>query len=67
MMRIRASRASSTLPAIPPISIPSGLHSSGLPMGVQLIARPFEEETLLRAGHALERALELPALRPTCA
>ena len=51
----------------PAISIPSGLHGTGLPMGVQLIARPFEEETLLRAGDALERALELPALRPTCA
>jgi len=51
----------------PAISIPSGLHSSGLPMGIQLIARPFEEETLLRAADALERALDLPALRPTCA
>ena len=48
----------------PAISIPSGQHTTGLPMGVQLIARPFEEETLLRAGDAVQRALDLPALRP---
>ncbi|MDP6734178.1 MAG: amidase [Gammaproteobacteria bacterium] len=48
----------------PAISIPSGLHSTGLPMGVQVIARPFEEETLLRAGDAIQRAIDLPALRP---
>ena len=51
----------------PAISIPSGRHSTGLPMGVQVIARPFEEETLLRAGDAVQRALDLPALRPPCA
>ena len=48
----------------PAISIPSGQHTTGLPMGVQLIARPFEEETLLRAGDAVQRALDLPTLRP---
>jgi len=49
----------------PAISIPSGMHLTGLPMGVQVIARPFEEETLLRAGDAIQRALDLPVLRPT--
>ena len=48
----------------PAITIPSGMHSMGLPMGVQVIARPFEEETLLRAGDAIQRALDLPVLRP---
>ena len=48
----------------PAISIPSGMHSTGLPMGVQVIARPFEETTLLRAGDAMQRALDLPTLRP---
>ena len=48
----------------PAMSLPSGWHSSGLPMGVQLIARPFEEVTLLRAGDTIERALDLPIRRP---
>ena len=48
----------------PAITIPSGMHSMGLPMGVQVIARPFEEATLLRAGDALQRALDLPTPRP---
>lgn len=48
----------------PAMSIPSGWHSTGLPMGAQMIARPFEESTLLRAGHALERALNIPKRRP---
>ena len=48
----------------PAITIPSGMHSMGLPMGVQVIARPFEEETLLRAGDAIQRALDLPTPRP---
>jgi aspartyl-tRNA(Asn)/glutamyl-tRNA(Gln) amidotransferase subunit A len=38
----------------PAISLPSGLHNLGLPMGVQLVGRPFEEPDLLRVAHALE-------------
>ena len=38
------------------ISIPAGLSKSGLPIGVQLMGRPFEEDILLRASRALERA-----------
>jgi aspartyl-tRNA(Asn)/glutamyl-tRNA(Gln) amidotransferase subunit A len=38
----------------PALSMPSGWHSSGLPMGLQLIARPFEESTLLRVAHRIE-------------
>ncbi len=49
----------------PAMTLPSGWHSKGLPMGVQLIARHFEEATLLRAGDAIERALDLPIRRPS--
>ncbi len=42
---------------LPGLSIPCGL-SEGLPVGLQLIGRQFSENTLFRAGHALERALE---------
>lgn len=48
----------------PAMSMPSGWHSTGLPMGIQLIARPFEESTLLRVGDALERALDIETRRP---
>jgi aspartyl-tRNA(Asn)/glutamyl-tRNA(Gln) amidotransferase subunit A len=40
------------------ISVPAGFSTSGLPIGVQLIGRPFGEETLLRAAYAFEQATE---------
>ncbi len=48
----------------PAMSLPLGLHSSGLPMGVQLIGRHFEEATLFQIGNALEKHLEWKPLRP---
>jgi aspartyl-tRNA(Asn)/glutamyl-tRNA(Gln) amidotransferase subunit A len=41
---------------LPGISVPSGLDAQGLPLGLQLIGRPFEEETLFALGSALEQA-----------
>jgi aspartyl-tRNA(Asn)/glutamyl-tRNA(Gln) amidotransferase subunit A len=38
----------------PAITIPCGIHSSGLPMGVQLVGRHFEENVLLKTAHFLE-------------
>src|SRR6185369_14310930 len=40
------------------MSIPAGFSSSGLPIGLQLIGKPFAEETILRAAHAFEQATE---------
>ncbi|MEK6303999.1 MAG: Asp-tRNA(Asn)/Glu-tRNA(Gln) amidotransferase subunit GatA [Acidobacteriota bacterium] len=45
------------LAGIPGISLPCGLSSNGLPIGVQLIGRQFDEATLLRAARNLEQAL----------
>lgn len=45
------------LAGVPGISLPCGLSSNGLPIGVQLIGRQFDEATLLRAAHNLEQAL----------
>ena len=45
-----------SLTALPAISIPGGFTSDGLPIGLQLGARPFAEETLFRAAHAYEQA-----------
>jgi aspartyl-tRNA(Asn)/glutamyl-tRNA(Gln) amidotransferase subunit A len=46
----------SCLAGLPGLSIPCGL-SEGLPVGFQLIGPQFSENTLFRAGHALERAI----------
>ena len=42
------------LAGIPGISVPGGF-SEGLPVGLQLLARPFDEAVLLRAGHAFQQ------------
>jgi aspartyl-tRNA(Asn)/glutamyl-tRNA(Gln) amidotransferase subunit A len=47
----------SNMAGMPGLSIPCGL-SEGLPVGLQLIGPQFSENTLFRAGHALEQALE---------
>ena len=44
------------LTALPAISIPGGFTSDNLPIGLQLGARPFAEETLFRAAYAFEQA-----------
>jgi aspartyl-tRNA(Asn)/glutamyl-tRNA(Gln) amidotransferase subunit A len=44
------------LAALPGLSVPCGVHAeSRLPVGLQLVGRPFDEATLLRAARALER------------
>ena len=40
----------------PALSVLCGLHSTGLPMGVQFVGRPFEEAAILGVGQAVERA-----------
>ena len=49
------------LAGLPGISVPAGLSSEGLPLGLQLIGKTFDEETLLRAAYALEQAAEFTA------
>ncbi|WP_341705246.1 Asp-tRNA(Asn)/Glu-tRNA(Gln) amidotransferase subunit GatA [Ferrovibrio sp.] len=49
------------LAGLPGMSVPAGLNSAGLPLGLQLIGKPFDEATLLRAGRALEKAADFRA------
>ena len=44
------------LAGLPGISVPGGLSESGLPLGLQLIGKAFDEATVLRAGLAIEQA-----------
>jgi aspartyl-tRNA(Asn)/glutamyl-tRNA(Gln) amidotransferase subunit A len=61
-------RRSYTTPAslagVPALSVPCGLTEGGLPIGLQLIGRRFDEATLLRAGRAYERVGGWAGRRP---
>jgi len=54
-----------TVPAnmagLPALSVPAGLSSQGLPLGLQVVGRAFDEATVLRVGRALERAADFDA------
>ncbi len=58
-----------TIPAnmagIPAISVPCGFDKAGLPVGLQLMARPFAEGMLLRAAHGYEQAAGWHQERPS--
>ncbi|GBR26964.1 Asp-tRNA(Asn)/Glu-tRNA(Gln) amidotransferase subunit GatA [Gluconobacter japonicus] len=49
-----------TVPAsmagVPALSVPAGLDAQGVPLGLQLIGKFFDEETLIAAGHVIEQA-----------
>ena len=52
------------LAGTPAIAVPCGFTRSGLPISVQLIARRFDEATLLRVAHAYEQATDWATRRP---
>jgi aspartyl-tRNA(Asn)/glutamyl-tRNA(Gln) amidotransferase subunit A len=52
------------LAGLPAISIPGGFTGAGLPIGLQLIGRPFQEANLLAVAHAYESAHEWHAKHP---
>jgi aspartyl-tRNA(Asn)/glutamyl-tRNA(Gln) amidotransferase subunit A len=50
---------------LPGLSVPGGFSSQGLPLGLQIIGKPFDEATVLRAGQAIEHAVgRTPMPRP---
>jgi aspartyl-tRNA(Asn)/glutamyl-tRNA(Gln) amidotransferase subunit A len=52
---------------LPALSVPCGFASDGRPVGLQLVGRPFDEATVLRAGHAYEQATGWWRRRPALA
>jgi len=56
--------SSANLAGIPAMSVNCGFTRSGLPIGLQIMGRPFEEETVLRVAHAYEQATTWRARRP---
>ena len=53
-----------SLANIPALAVPSGFSQEGLPLSLQIAGRPFDETTVLRAGHAYEQATEWHTRRP---
>jgi aspartyl-tRNA(Asn)/glutamyl-tRNA(Gln) amidotransferase subunit A len=49
----------------PVLMLPNGFGRNGLPLGMQILGRPFGEETIVRIGHAYERATEWHTRRPS--
>jgi aspartyl-tRNA(Asn)/glutamyl-tRNA(Gln) amidotransferase subunit A len=48
----------------PVLALPNGFGRNGLPLGMQILGRPFGEPTILRVGHAYEQTTEWHAKRP---
>jgi len=49
---------------LPGLSVPGALSAEGLPLGLQLIGRPFDEETLFSLGAVIEQAAGRFAPKP---
>lgn len=49
------------------LSVPCGFDDAGLPIGLQILGKAFDEQTILRAGHAYERVTDWHTRRPEIA
>jgi aspartyl-tRNA(Asn)/glutamyl-tRNA(Gln) amidotransferase subunit A len=52
------------LAGVPGISVPCGFSSTGLPLGLQIIGKHFDESTIYRVAHAFEQATDFHTKRP---
>jgi aspartyl-tRNA(Asn)/glutamyl-tRNA(Gln) amidotransferase subunit A len=55
---------SANLAGVPGINVNCGFTKSGLPIGLQIIGKPFDEQTILKAAHAFEQATDWHKQRP---
>ena len=64
----RASHTSGfSLASVPALSVPCGFTRAGLPIGMQIVGRPFDEATVFRVGDAYERTNPTHDRRPVLA
>ncbi len=57
---------SANLAGVPAISIPCGFSKSNLPIGLQFLAKPFDEGNLFKLAHAFEQNTEFHKKRASC-
>ena len=50
-----------SLAGLPALSVPAGVDAGGLPLGLHLIGRKLDEETVLKVGHVIEQAAQFSA------
>ncbi len=55
---------SPNLAGLPAMSVPCGYDQKNLPIGMQILAKPFDEKTMLRAGYAFEAAQSFAKVNP---
>ncbi len=55
---------SASLAGVPAVSLPCGFSQQGLPIGMQIMGRPFEEDVILRVARAYELAMNWRKKRP---
>ena len=60
----RSNMAPFNMTGLPALALPCGFAPNGLPVSLQLAGRPFDEATVLRAGHAYEQATDWHHRRP---
>jgi aspartyl-tRNA(Asn)/glutamyl-tRNA(Gln) amidotransferase subunit A len=60
----RSYSSPASLAGVPAMALPAGFSSGGLPIGAQLIGRPFAEDVLLRAAHVHEQETDWLRRRP---
>ncbi|OBA58897.1 hypothetical protein A5647_19065 [Mycobacterium sp. 1100029.7] len=56
--------ATEQIAGLPALSVPCGFTDAGLPIGLQIIGRAFDEATVLRVGHAYQSAVDWPRWPP---
>ena len=50
-----------SLAGLPAMSVPATLNSDGLPLGLQIVGKPFDEQGVLNAGLAIEQRAQFTA------
>jgi hypothetical protein len=61
---ISRTTAAFNITGLPTLTIPSGLDQEGLPMGIAIAARPYDEPSIFRAAHAYQQLTDHHKLMP---